>query len=69
MHCNVVYNELVQERNHTHMNATHWVTLSAFVQYLGREGKVRGWVTEEVVGKPAAAAARVWRGTSVGVGG
>ena len=38
---NKVYNEYVQDKEHTHMNATKWETLSGFVQYLGRTGKVR----------------------------
>ena len=38
---NVVYNEYIQDRNHIHMNATSWLTLSEFVKYLGREGKCK----------------------------
>lgn len=38
---NVVYNEYIQDRNHIHMNATNWLTLSEFVKYLGREGKCK----------------------------
>mmetsp|Transcript_12737 Transcript_12737/g.15809 ORF Transcript_12737/g.15809 Transcript_12737/m.15809 type:complete len:224 (+) Transcript_12737:307-978(+) len=46
---NIVYNEFIQDRDHVHMNATYWGTLSTFVQYLGREGKCtvdeteKGW--------------------------
>lgn len=38
---NVVYNEYIQDRNHIHMNATKWLTLTEFVKYLGREGKCK----------------------------
>jgi len=38
---NVVYNEFIQDRDHVHMNATKWLTLTEFVKYLGREGKCK----------------------------
>ncbi|KAJ2781185.1 hypothetical protein GGI15_003285 [Coemansia interrupta] len=38
---NQVYQELIADRQHLHMNATKWDTLSDFVMYLGREGKCR----------------------------
>ncbi|KAJ1720078.1 hypothetical protein LPJ53_005247 [Coemansia erecta] len=47
---NQVYQELIADRQHLHMNATKWDTLSDFVMYLGREGKCRveeaerGWM-------------------------
>ncbi|VAH72627.1 unnamed protein product [Triticum turgidum subsp. durum] len=34
----VVYNELVADRRHVHMNSTRWATLTDFVQFLGRQG-------------------------------
>ncbi|XP_037411441.1 KIN17-like protein [Triticum dicoccoides] len=34
----VVYNELVADRRHVHMNSTRWATLSEFVEFLGGEG-------------------------------
>ncbi|WVF68318.1 hypothetical protein IAT40_003083 [Kwoniella sp. CBS 6097] len=37
---NAVYNEYIQDKHHTHMNATQWVTLSGFIQTLGKEGVV-----------------------------
>lgn len=46
---NLVYNEYIADKNHIHMNATRWTTLSGFVQYLASESKViaeeeeRGW--------------------------
>jgi DNA/RNA-binding protein KIN17 len=38
---NVVYNEFIQDRDHVHMNATKWLTLTEFIKYLGREGKCK----------------------------
>lgn len=34
---NTVYNELISERHHTHMNSTKWTTLTDFVAYLGKQ--------------------------------
>lgn len=34
-----VYNEFIHDRDHTHMNATIWPTLTDYVQYLGKSGK------------------------------
>ena len=36
--CNMIYQEYVGERDHTHMNATQWETLTEFIKWLGREG-------------------------------
>ncbi|KAA0197200.1 hypothetical protein HAZT_HAZT010548 [Hyalella azteca] len=35
---NNVYQEYIHDRNHIHMNATQWETLTEFVKWLGREG-------------------------------
>ena len=35
------YNELITDRLHIHMNATKWLTLTEFITYLGREGKLK----------------------------
>jgi DNA/RNA-binding protein KIN17 len=35
---NVVYNEFIANKQHTHMNSTRWTSLTEFVKYLGREG-------------------------------
>ena len=35
---NNVYQEYIQDKNHLHMNATRWVTLTEFIKYLGRAG-------------------------------
>jgi DNA/RNA-binding protein KIN17 len=49
VNANNVYQELIADRQHIHMNATHWTTLTEFVQYLGRSGTCvveetdRGW--------------------------
>ena len=38
---NVLYNEFIADRNHVHMNATKWLSLTSFVAYLGRTGKCK----------------------------
>ena len=38
VHANIVYQEYISDRNHIHMNSTKWLTLTDFVQYLGRQG-------------------------------
>ena len=38
---NNVYQEYIKDKNHIHMNATKWCTLSGFVQYLGSSGKCK----------------------------
>ena len=49
MNANYVYNEMIQDKNHVHMNATRWDNLASFVQHLGGTGKCvideteRGW--------------------------
>jgi DNA/RNA-binding protein KIN17 len=46
---NQVYQEYISDKNHLHMNATKWLSLTGYVQYLGREGKCivdeteKGW--------------------------
>lgn len=35
---NTVYQEYIQDKSHLHMNATRWVTLTAFCHHLGRSG-------------------------------
>jgi DNA/RNA-binding protein KIN17 len=50
VNANNVYQEVIQDKQHVHMNATHWTTLTEFVQYLGKTGKCmveeteRGWM-------------------------
>ena len=38
VHCNNVYQDYISQRNHIHMNATQWDTLTEFVKWLGKEG-------------------------------
>lgn len=38
IHANQVYQEYISDRDHLHMNATQWETLTEFVKWLGREG-------------------------------
>ncbi|XP_055388712.1 uncharacterized protein LOC129617564 [Condylostylus longicornis] len=51
---NTVYQDVISDKQHVHMNATIWSTLSEFVLYLERTGKVhlekseRGFVLEYI---------------------
>ena len=47
MKANNIYQEYIRDKNHLHMNATRWVTLSGFVKHLGRAGIVRVDETEK----------------------
>jgi len=57
---NTVYCDFISNRHHTHMNATIWVTLSNFVQYLGRTNQCtidktpKGWYINYVDNSPEA---------------
>ncbi|XP_049850074.1 DNA/RNA-binding protein KIN17-like [Schistocerca gregaria] len=42
-----VYNEFIQDREHVHMNATRWETLTEFVLYLGKAGLCEVTNTEQ----------------------
>ncbi|PIA18098.1 hypothetical protein COEREDRAFT_80039 [Coemansia reversa NRRL 1564] len=59
---NQVYQEIVADRQHLHMNATQWDTLGDFVKHLGRAGKCRvedserGWMIEWIDVSPEALA-------------
>ena len=44
---NRVYQELIQDKQHIHMNATRWVTLTEFVKHLGRCGIAKVDETEQ----------------------
>ncbi|NXQ19537.1 KIN17 protein, partial [Peucedramus taeniatus] len=54
VHNNIVYNEYISHRQHIHMNATQWETLTDFTKWLGREGfcKVvetpKGWYIQYI---------------------
>lgn len=57
---NTVYCDFISNRHHTHMNSTIWVTLSNFVQYLGRTNQCKidktpkGWYLQWVDNSPEA---------------
>lgn len=36
---NAVYQDYIKDKEHIHMNATKWVTLTGFIQHLGKSGK------------------------------
>ncbi|KAL2268555.1 hypothetical protein VTJ83DRAFT_3401 [Remersonia thermophila] len=41
IHANKFYQEIIARRDHVHLNATKWHSLTDFVKHLGREGIVR----------------------------
>ena len=51
---NLVYNELIADKHHVHMNSTMWSSLTVFVQYLGKKGicivdeSERGWFVQYI---------------------
>ena len=47
VHANVVYQEYIRDREHTHMNATKWTSLTGLCKHLGRTGKVVADETEK----------------------
>ncbi|KAH9841692.1 domain of Kin17 curved DNA-binding protein-domain-containing protein [Rhodofomes roseus] len=59
---NTVYQEVIQDKGHLHMNATRWVTLTEFVKHLGRTGVARvdetekGWFIAWIDNSPKALA-------------
>ncbi|XP_026744172.1 DNA/RNA-binding protein KIN17 [Trichoplusia ni] len=63
VNANKVYQEYISHRDHLHMNATQWETLTEFVKWLGREGKCvvdeteKGWFVAYIDRDPAAIAA------------
>ncbi|CAB0034240.1 unnamed protein product [Trichogramma brassicae] len=60
---NRVYQDYIADRNHIHMNATQWLTLTAFVKWLGRTGKCvvdeteKGWFVTYIDKDPETIAA------------
>lgn len=38
---NKFYNEYIQDKDHIHMNATRFTSLTKFIRYLGQTGKIR----------------------------
>jgi DNA/RNA-binding protein KIN17 len=62
VHCNVVYQEYIRDKDHYHMNATRWSTLTGFVMWLGRQGLCdveptsKGWYITYIDNSPEALA-------------
>ncbi len=38
VNANQVYQEYISQKDHLHMNATKWLSLTGFVKYLGKQG-------------------------------
>ncbi|XP_072753862.1 DNA/RNA-binding protein KIN17 [Anoplolepis gracilipes] len=61
---NRVYQEYISDRGHIHMNATQWLTLTAFVKWLGRAGHCvvdeteKGWYVTYIDRDPETLAAQ-----------
>ncbi|KAH9822589.1 domain of Kin17 curved DNA-binding protein-domain-containing protein [Melampsora americana] len=59
---NMVYQEYIADKNHSHMNATQWVTLTEFCKQMGREGILnvdeteKGWYISWIDSSPKALA-------------
>mmetsp|Transcript_23960 Transcript_23960/g.42881 ORF Transcript_23960/g.42881 Transcript_23960/m.42881 type:complete len:434 (-) Transcript_23960:131-1432(-) len=59
MNANHVYQEVIQDKHHVHMNSTKWAALTDFVQYLGKkavcvvEETERGWYVTYIERDPA----------------
>jgi DNA/RNA-binding protein KIN17 len=59
MNANNVYQEVIQDKHHVHMNSTKWASLSDFVQYVGKKGLCvveeteRGWYVTYIERDPA----------------
>jgi len=59
---NNVYQEYIQDKQHLHMNATRWVTLTEFIKHLGRSGIAhvdeteKGWFIAWIDSSPKALA-------------
>ena len=59
MNANNVYQEVIMDKNHVHMNSTKWASLSDFVQYMGKKGTCvveeteRGWYVTYIERDPA----------------
>lgn len=60
VNCNIVYQEYIAFKEHTHMNSTQWETLTEFVKWLGREGHCvvdeteKGWFVQYIDRDPEA---------------
>ncbi|KAJ4302127.1 hypothetical protein N0V88_002263 [Collariella sp. IMI 366227] len=49
VHANKFYQEVIQRRDHVHLNATRWHSLTDFVKHIAREGIVRAEEKEDGV--------------------
>lgn len=64
VNANKVYQEYIADRNHLHMNATRWLSLTGFVLYLGKTGQClvdeteKGWYITYVDRDPDTIAAQ-----------
>ncbi|KAK3899093.1 domain of Kin17 curved DNA-binding protein-domain-containing protein [Staphylotrichum tortipilum] len=47
VHANKFYQEVIARKDHTHLNATKWHSLTDFVKYISREGIVRAEEKED----------------------
>ncbi|KAK3308205.1 domain of Kin17 curved DNA-binding protein-domain-containing protein [Chaetomium strumarium] len=47
IHANKFYQEVIAKKDHTHLNATKWHSLTDFVKYIAREGIVRAEEKED----------------------
>lgn len=47
IHANRFYQEVIAKKDHTHLNATRWHSLTDFVKYIAREGIVRAEEKED----------------------
>ncbi|XP_067612838.1 DNA/RNA-binding protein KIN17 [Eurosta solidaginis] len=60
VNANKVYQEYISAKDHIHMNATRWLTLSDYVKWLGRTGQVladeteKGWYVTYIDRSPEA---------------
>ncbi|OII74152.1 uncharacterized protein cubi_02954 [Cryptosporidium ubiquitum] len=51
---NTVYNDIIHDRNHIHMNSTKWTTLTEFIHYLSNTNKCsieysdKGWYIQYI---------------------
>ncbi|XP_036326781.1 DNA/RNA-binding protein KIN17 [Rhagoletis pomonella] len=60
VYANKVYQEYISVKDHIHMNATRWLTLSDYVKWLGRTGQVvadeteKGWYVTYIDRSPDA---------------
>lgn len=58
VNANQIYQEMIADKQHIHMNATVWTTLSGFCKYLGKEGKAiveeteKGWFIQYIERDP-----------------